>query len=143
MYNFTSSGKGTYAVQPGSHFYYIDDSGAPIQVSAPAQTTHITVTSTSARRSAEAATVQARAPSFVGCVPHREASLLRTIPRAQDYVWNAWLKLDGPSQRYVTWFGAYNNARRITIRNNYVRMLNTGFEGFAYDCSCTNSGLYA
>lgn len=140
-YDFASSGTGAYTVEPSSSFYYIDESGAPAEVKAPAQKVHITVTSAPAPRSVDAS-LHARA-TFPGCSATRRSAVIGAINPARSYAYYAYYKLAGNSRRYVTWFGTYTNARRITVRNHYARIYNTGFAGFAYDCTCTDSGTYA
>ncbi len=45
--------------------------------------------------------------------------------------------------RYVTWFGTYTSARHSTVLSHYSNMLAHPYANYEYDCTCTESDVYA
>lgn len=140
-YNFTSSGEGIYTVKPSTSFFYVDGSGAPLEVHAPAQEAQITLTGNPALRRSVDATLDRRA-LFPNCVPTRQNALIFAIAYGLSYSGRVSLALTSTSQRYRTWFGPYSEANRAFLQSHYSSIYDR-LNIIAYDCSCTIAGAYS
>lgn len=45
--------------------------------------------------------------------------------------------------RYTTWFGAYSAANHNTILTHFTNLNSNNYSAYAFDCYCTDSGVYA
>ncbi|KAF9038941.1 zincin, partial [Hymenopellis radicata] len=47
------------------------------------------------------------------------------------------------TDRYVTWFGEFTDSRHNTVAEHYSNMLDHPYADYTYDCTCTDSDVYA
>lgn len=142
-YNFSSSGEGSYTVEPSHMLTYIGDSGTPLDFLAPAQTTTLTVTTIAAVSTPSRRLHLDERASFDGCTPSQRTLISRAIRGAEKYTLDAYYKSNSNSLRYRTWFGAYENVRRAAVHDHFSKIYFTGFDNFIYDCLCGIKDVYA
>ncbi|KAK7037453.1 hypothetical protein VNI00_010945 [Paramarasmius palmivorus] len=51
--------------------------------------------------------------------------------------------LNSSSPRYTTWFGTYLTPNKDTVTNHFTAIKGYSFSGETYDCSCTDTGVFA
>ena len=47
------------------------------------------------------------------------------------------------TDRFTTWFGAYSAADHNTIVTHFTNLNSNNYSAYAFDCYCTDSGVYA
>ena len=45
--------------------------------------------------------------------------------------------------RYTTWFGTYTSTRHTEVLSHFSNMLDHPYADYTYDCSCTETDVYA
>ncbi|KAF8152249.1 deuterolysin M35 metalloprotease [Crassisporium funariophilum] len=85
--------------------------------------------------------------SFVGCDASRQAEIKRAAVAAQNYASGAfsYAKANEKSNtnRFRTWFGAYDAAKHQTILTQFTNINRNNFSAYTYDCTCTQNDVYA
>ncbi|KAF9449833.1 peptidyl-Lys metalloendopeptidase [Macrolepiota fuliginosa MF-IS2] len=149
VYNFTAAGEGSYSFEARNLFYFVDDSAkvGTIYAKADAHTAHVSGKLSKARESKAhtTSTLQKRA-SYVSCSSSEQTSLVAAASAAQTYAANAYSYLSthtAASARYTTWFGSYTSSRHSTALSHFSAISGGSFSSFTFDCSCTDSGVYA
>ncbi|KAK0451127.1 peptidyl-Lys metalloendopeptidase [Armillaria borealis] len=143
-YNFTGSGEASYSIEPSSLFYYVDpDTNELASINADTQqhTAKISGTLAVARRSNLGKRI-----SYNGCTSSRQTTLVSAAAAAQTYAQGSYDYLSShtaSTTRYVTWFGTYTSARHSTVLSHYSNMLAHPYADYEYDCTCTESDVYA
>ena len=142
-YNFTTSGAGTYTIEPSNLFHYVDASGAPVEIRASVQDAAVSSVSGTL---AVARLVLDRRATYRSCTAARQTSLVSGAAQAKTYASNAYSYISSTTTgttRYVTWFGTYLASRRSTVLSHFQKISGNDFTSFIYDCTCTESGTYA
>ncbi|KAF9018737.1 peptidyl-Lys metalloendopeptidase [Hymenopellis radicata] len=143
-YNFTTSGEATYKIAPSDVFSVVDASGSLVSLKASTVDTHTAAlkgTLSVARRS----NLNKRI-SYNGCSSSRQSTLVTAAAAAQSYASaaNSYLTANTASTaRYVKWFGTYTSSRHSTVASHYANMLQHPYADYEYDCTCTDSDVYA
>ncbi|KAJ7169355.1 peptidyl-Lys metalloendopeptidase [Mycena crocata] len=146
-YNFTASGAATYDIAANNALQYVD----------PATNTLVRIFADVADASHRAAIsgelAVARRTSNLGkrigfqsCSSSQQTALVSAAAAAQNYANAAVSYLTATttsSTRFVTWFGTYTTAHHTTILNHFTKMAARPYSGYIYDCSCTDSDVYA
>ncbi|KAJ3488199.1 hypothetical protein NLI96_g3032 [Meripilus lineatus] len=143
-YNFTESGVGKYYVEANNVFQYVDPSTQKA-TELVAEVAEAHAASISGKLAVARPTVQKRA-TFTGCSSSQQSSLNSAAPAAQTYVKNALAYLKAHTSattRYTTWFGSYTSSRHTTVQNHFNNMNGNTYTSYHWDCTCTDSGVYA
>ncbi|KDQ21755.1 hypothetical protein BOTBODRAFT_150711 [Botryobasidium botryosum FD-172 SS1] len=147
-YDFTAAGAGIYNFRARDTFTHIDASGNFVSIKA-------TVSSpASATISGNLAAVQAaprpvrfaKRANYVSCSSDQQSSIGSTIIQAASYAQGAsayLTKNTASTDRYTTWFGAYDTERHSTVQSHFQSIAGNDFTTFTYDCSCTATYLFA
>ena len=145
MYNFTECGEGSYSFEPRKPFYVVDnsDDSGTITTIDPEVVAH------TAKVSGELAIsrplVEKRA-TYNGCSSTRQTALVSAASAAKSYAGNARDYLAAHSSsttRYKTWFGTYIKSRHDTVQSHFSDVASSNLSGFKFDCTCTDSGVFA
>ncbi|CAL1694054.1 unnamed protein product [Somion occarium] len=145
-YNFTSSGEGKYTVEANNLFHIVDPAtNAPVALRADAEVHSAAITGTLAiaRRSNTRLTKRA---TFTGCSSSQQSTLNTAASSAQSYAASSLSYLQqhtSSTTRYTTWFGTYTAARHSTVLSHYTNLNGNTYSSYHYDCTCTDSGVYA
>ncbi|KAF8874814.1 peptidyl-Lys metalloendopeptidase [Mucidula mucida] len=126
-YNFTTSGEATYKIAPSDVFSIVDASGSLVSLKASTVDTHT---------AALKGTLSLFPPD----------TLVSAAAAAQSYASaaNSYLTANTASTaRYVKWFGTYTSSRHSTVASHYANMLQHPYANYEYDCTCTDSDVYA
>ncbi len=96
------------------------------------------------------AALRARARSSLPLPPLKATRplLIRELPvsiesRLTDVVFSYLTANTASTARYVKWFGTYTSARHSTVASHYSKMLDHPYADYEYDCTCTDSDVYA
>jgi len=141
-YNFTKSGSGDYSIEPSNLFTYVDADGTPKDLYATVED------AIEVKLSGNLAVSRPhdKRASFVSCSATRQSQINAAASSAQGLANNAHSYLQSISsgtRRYTTWFGAYTASRKSTVQSHFRLINSRQFSGFTYDCTCTDSGIYA
>ncbi|KAL1951282.1 hypothetical protein VTO73DRAFT_431 [Trametes versicolor] len=143
-YNFTTSGASTYTVEPSNLFHFVDPTTSePVEIRADAEA-H--VAAVSGRLAIARRSQFSKRETYVGCSTSQKSALTTAAPNALTYATNAKSYLTAntaATTRYTTWFGAYTTARHSTVLSHFTNLAGNSYSTFTYDCTCTDSGVYA
>ncbi|KAF8895780.1 peptidyl-Lys metalloendopeptidase [Mucidula mucida] len=142
-YNFTNSGEAAYSIAADNVFSVVDSTGSlqSLKASVDTHTAELTGALAVSRRS----NLEKRI-SYNGCSTSRQSTLVTAAAAAQSYTSsaNSYLTANTASTaRYVKWFGTYTSARHSTVASHYSKMLDHPYADYEYDCTCTDSDVYA
>ncbi|KAK0211138.1 peptidyl-Lys metalloendopeptidase [Desarmillaria ectypa] len=143
-YNFTGSRETSYIIAPSTLFYYVDvDTNELMTINAETVQKHtakLSGTLAVARRELDKRIV------YNSCSASEESALVSAAAAAQTYAENAQAYLDentASTTRYTTWFGEYNPSRHAEVLGHFSNMLDHPYADYTYDCSCTDTDVYA
>ncbi|THU90098.1 peptidyl-Lys metalloendopeptidase [Dendrothele bispora CBS 962.96] len=144
-YNFTSSGEDTYEIEALNKFFVVDPSTLEVsEIHASQDSAHQSkLTGTLSVSSKRAINKRA---SFVGCSSSEQSQVNSAVSAAATYANNARDYLSSHTSsttRYTTWFGTYTSSRHSTVLTHFTNMAAQGYSGYTYDCTCTESGVFA
>ncbi|KAH8833066.1 peptidyl-Lys metalloendopeptidase [Flagelloscypha sp. PMI_526] len=142
-YNFTLSGESSYTINAKPTFLIVDEANKATEITAKTESHSARVSGTLAvsRRSNLSKRI-----SYNGCTSSRQSLLVTAASSAQTYAANALSYASSHTSsttRYTTWFGTYTTARHSTIVSHYTAISGGSFSSFTYDCTCTESDVYA
>ncbi|KAK7437149.1 hypothetical protein VKT23_018776 [Stygiomarasmius scandens] len=144
-YNFTNSGEDTYDIEALNKFFIVDPSTLEVsEISAKQETAH--QSKLSGTLSIAPKTSLTKRASFVGCSSSEQSQINSAISAAATYANGARDYLSShtsSTSRYTTWFGTYTSARHSTVLSHFTNMASQGYSGYTYDCTCTESGVFA
>jgi peptidyl-Lys metalloendopeptidase len=145
VYNFTSSGEGSYHFEARNLFHYVDASThTPVPIYATAEAHELSITG--ALSAARATGHLNKRASFVGCTSSQESLLNTAATNAQSYAASAYSYLGSHTSttpRYSTWFGTYTSTRHTLVTSHFSHLNSGSYAGFTYDCTCTDADTYA
>ncbi|KAL1680582.1 hypothetical protein EV122DRAFT_262037 [Schizophyllum commune] len=141
-YNFTLSGEDAYTFDASKSLFHLADDGSivPIEAETEAHTAKL-----AGKLAAPRATLTKRA-SYNGCSSSRQSQVASAITAATTYASNAYSYLSSHTSattRYTTWFGTYSSSRHSTVLSHFQHLHEGDYNSFTYDCTCTESGVYA
>ncbi|KAJ8469577.1 hypothetical protein ONZ45_g10909 [Pleurotus djamor] len=145
VYNFTSTGEGSYNFEARNLFHLVDanKNAVPIYANVETHTAKISGKLAVARTSQSG--LERRA-SFIGCSSTRQTQLNQAASAAQSYASGALSYLNSHTSattRYTTWFGAFVTSRYNTVKSHFTNINGNSFASYTFDCTCTDSGTYA
>jgi peptidyl-Lys metalloendopeptidase len=142
-YNFTGTGAGDYTFSAKNQFYLVKDDGSLDTIEAKTVTSKAKV---SGRLAVNRAAKLDKRASFPSCTSSRQSLIVTAYGSAGTYASNAYSYLQSHTSattRYTTWFGTYTSSRHSTVQSHYQKISAQSWSSFTYDCSCTDSGVYA
>jgi len=145
MYNFTECGEGSYSFEPRKPFYVVNNSDdlhtiTTINPEVVAHTAEV-----SGKLAISRSLVKKRA-TYNGCSSKQQTTLDSAVTQAKSYASNARDYLAAHSSsttRYKTWFGTYVQSRHETAQSHFSNVASNNFSRFRFDCTCTDSGVFA
>ncbi|KAF8905692.1 peptidyl-Lys metalloendopeptidase [Mucidula mucida] len=142
-YNFSRSGESAYTISPNALFTVVDESGAlsTIKATTSTHTAKISGQLSVARRSNLKKRID-----YNGCSSDEQSTLVEAAAAAQTYAEESSSYLNSntaSTDRYVTWFGEFTDSRHSTVTEHYSNMLDHPYADYTYDCTCTDSDVYA
>jgi peptidyl-Lys metalloendopeptidase len=145
VYNFTSSGEGSYHFEASNLFHYVDPTTkAPVAIHATAEAHELAVTGNLVAPRPDAQ-IGKRA-TFNGCSATQQTQLNTAASSAQSYASSALSYLNSHTSatpRQTTWFGTYTTTRHNLVTSHFTKISGGSFSSFKYDCTCTDAGTYA
>ncbi|KAF4621981.1 hypothetical protein D9613_009067 [Agrocybe pediades] len=143
-YDFTNSGEGEYDISPRDVFYALN---ADSSISCfKAQTSSHTAKVSGALAVSPSRAMKFKRTTFNACNAEQRAVIQNAIQHATALVDNAVAHLQAlflPSPRYTTWFGAWDATRKALVTDHFLQIQTNNFEGFSYDCTCTDPDIWA
>ncbi|TRM66112.1 hypothetical protein BD626DRAFT_398166 [Schizophyllum amplum] len=141
-YNFTESGADAYTFDAAKTLYHFTDDGSIVPIEA---TTEAHSAKLEGKLVVPRPAVSKRA-SYNGCSSSQQSQLVSAASAAQSYAQSAYSYLSSHTSsttRYTTWFGTYSSSRHSTVLSHYQKISSGDYSSFTYDCTCTESGVYA
>ncbi|PPR01230.1 hypothetical protein CVT24_005994 [Panaeolus cyanescens] len=145
-YDFATSGQGSYEIGVSNLFHIIDSFSKIVPMYAKLES-QVHRAKLSGKLSVPRPTNRfARRTNFVGCSSARQTQISAAASAAQSYAASALTYLQShtsTTKRFTTWFGAYTaNHHEVVV--SHFNLMNSGhYSSFTYDCTCTDSNLYA
>ncbi|KAG8741932.1 hypothetical protein FRC11_014576 [Ceratobasidium sp. 423] len=149
VYNLTSTGAGAYTVDAANLFriveadssltdIYADVVAAEVQVKGKLASFKNAIVTPAASRMSKRA-------SYSSCSSTRQTQIASAITSAASYATDSYSHLTSNpsgSTRYTRWFGTWSSTRYNLALTSFSR-LRTYPAGWTYDCTCTDSAIYA
>ncbi|KAJ7097110.1 peptidyl-Lys metalloendopeptidase [Mycena belliarum] len=145
-YNFTAVGEGSYDIAAANKLQYVDPAtNALVTIYADvAEASH--TASLSGQLAVSRHSAISKRIGYQSCSTSRQSTLVTAAAAAQTYANNAVTYLNAntaSTTRFVTWFGTFTSAHRTTVLSHYTKMAAAKYADYTYDCSCTDSDVYA
>ena len=141
-YNFTMSGAESYDIHASNKFYLLNGDSTISTIEAKVEPYSAKISG----RLAVAHSTLARRASFNGCSSSQQSLLVSAASAASKYAGDAFVYVrshTSPTPRYTTWFGTYTSARHGIVQSGFSAVSGNAFSSFSYDCTCTDSDLFA
>jgi peptidyl-Lys metalloendopeptidase len=142
IFNFTSIGEGAFTFAPDSPFTLVKEDGTleTLEPEVNSVETALSGVLAMARPSVR------RRASYPSCSDEQKGQIDEAYPAAGKYASGAADYLSSQTSgtdRYTTWFGAYDDGRHSTVSDHYTKISAQDWASFTYDCSCTEQGVFA
>ncbi|KAG6894865.1 hypothetical protein C0992_004261 [Termitomyces sp. T32_za158] len=134
--------EGEYKIVSNNQFYLVNVKKEAATINATVNTYTTTLTG---KLSTDRFT-QVKRATYYGCSSSEQSSLVSAASGAQSYAANAYSYLyshTSSTSRFDTWFGTYASSRHSVVLSHFDNISNNNFASFNYDCTCTDSGVYA
>nr|VWO97136.1 Uncharacterized protein [Ganoderma boninense] len=147
-YNFTSTGYGTYTIEPSDLLHAVGSNNEISEIHADVEPFAATIAAGKlvvARPSHPTGGSLAKRATFTNCTASQQTQVNTAASGAQNYASTSltYLRTTTNTTRFRTWFGSYDGDRHDTVTDHFSRMNANNFANFQYDCSCTTAGVFA
>jgi peptidyl-Lys metalloendopeptidase len=146
VYSFSTSGSGWYKLKAHDIFYVVDEDNAVTTLHAADNFHHEIHISGKLESSRFDWLRLSRHLGFNNCTASQQSSLKAAAASAKTYAANANSYFENNkvgTVRYTTWFGPYAASRRDVVSAHFRAINTNDFGGFTYDCSCSDSSIFA
>lgn len=139
-YNFVNSGAGAYTFEASNLFHYVTADNEIVEIRADQKATNLKVAGAlSTERKVARSVTRSRAfgkrTNFSGCSADQESGLNDAVPAAESYAAGANSYISGltdATDRYSTWFGAWDEDRANTVKDHFSKIDGNDFSTFTY-----------
>ncbi|EKM83973.1 hypothetical protein AGABI1DRAFT_110574 [Agaricus bisporus var. burnettii JB137-S8] len=146
VYNFSTSGSGSYKLKARDIFYVVDKNDAVVTLHATENFHHEIHISGKLESNRPGWPDASRLSTFVNCTSLQQSSVRSAAAAAKTYAANAHSYFGNNNTgtpRYTTWFGPLVASRRKVVSSHFSAINSNDFGGFTYDCSCTDPEMFA
>lgn len=146
VYNFSTSGSGSYKLKARDIFYVVDKNDAVVTLRATENFHHEIHISGKLESNRPGWPDASRLSTFVNCTSLQQSSVRSATAAAKTYAANAHSYFGNNNtgtSRYTTWFGPLVASRRKVVSSHFSAINSNDFGGFTYDCSCTDPEMFA
>lgn len=138
VYDFTRPGAGKYSFSANDRFHYVNDAGIPVSIHAAQSKAH---TLSLSGKLVSPRPTRAKRATYNECSDAQQSQIVDAAAAAQDYAAGTYSYTQAhtsASERYTTWFGAYDGARHNVVEKHFSNVNNNTFSNYSFDCTCTD-----
>ncbi|QRV92782.1 peptidyl-Lys metalloendopeptidase [Ceratobasidium sp. AG-Ba] len=143
VYDFTSSGEGSYSFDTANVFDYVDAAGTLVNIEASSNTHQFKIAGKLGESNdrTSPSRLSRRAVTYTGCSSSQQPLISAAATASDNYVSkvNSYLaRISSGTPRYTTWFGTFSSSRYNTVVSHY-KNIGTDATSTNYDCSACKS----
>jgi len=141
-YDFTNCGPGSYTFEASNLFHYVNENGDIVGIRADNHPTGLSLSGVLSNIhdvSHPISRSTRKRATFNGCSSEQQGVLDTAVDVGQGYATDAneyAESLTESTDRYNTWFGAWDIDRAATIKSHFSLIASNDFSDFTYDCTC-------